>query len=59
MKTNTRYNITVKIKLRTSPLRELTYDKDSVFVRESDSYYIFEDFRVRKTNVIKIQEVTE
>ena len=59
MKTNTRYNITVKIKLHTSLLRELTYDKDSVFVRESDSYYIFEDFRVRKTNVIKIQEVTE
>ena len=59
MKPNARYNLTVKIKLHTSPLRELTYDKDGVFVRESGSYYIFEGFRVRKANVIKIQEVGE
>ena len=59
MKINTRYNITVKIKLHTSPLRELIYDKDGVFIRESSSYYIFNDFRVRKANVINIQEVAE
>lgn len=59
MKTHNRYKITVKIKLHTSPLREFTYDKEGVFVKESESCYIFEGFRVRKANVIKIQEVTE
>ena len=57
MKINTRYNVTVKIKLHVSPLRELIYDKNGVFVRESNSYYIFDCFRVRKANVIEIQEV--
>ena len=54
---NARYTITVKIKLHTSPLRELIYEKDGVFIKETDSYYMFEGFRVRKTNVIKIREV--
>lgn len=59
MKIHTRYNITIKIKLHTSPLRELIYDREGVFIRESGSYYIFEGFRVRKANVIKFQEVSE
>ena len=59
MKLHTRYNITVKIKPHTSPLRELIYDRDGVFIKESGSYYIFEGFRVRKANVIGIKEVAE
>ena len=54
---NTRYAVSVKIKLHTSPLRELVYDKEGVFIKETGSYYVFEDFRVRKSNVIKIREV--
>ena len=59
MKIRHRYNITVKIKLHTSPLRELVYEKEGVFIKESSSYYMFEGFRVKKTNVIGIQEVAE
>ena len=59
MKLHTRYNVTVKIKLHTSPLRELTYDREGVLIKESGSYYIFEGFRVRKANVIYIKEVAE
>ena len=57
MITNTRYAVTVKIKLHTSPLGELIYDKEGVFIRETGSYYVFEGFRIRKTNAIKIREV--
>lgn len=59
MKNHARYNITVKIKLHTAPLRELIYEKDGVFIKETGSYYVFEGFRVRKSNVVKIQEVAE
>lgn len=59
MKLNNRYNVTVKIKLHTSPLKELVYDREGVFIKESGSYYIFEGFRVRKANVIGIKEVAE
>lgn len=54
----TRYKVTVKIKLHTSPLRELVYDKVGVLIAETVKYYVFDEFRVRKDNVIKIQEVT-
>ena len=57
MNIGTRYKVTVKIKLHTSPLVELVYDKQGALVRESNSYYIFDGFRVRKANVIKMQEV--
>lgn len=59
MKIHTRYNITVKIKLHTAPLRELTYDREGVFVKETASFYMFEGFTVRKANVINIREVEE
>lgn len=57
MEINTRYNVTIKIRLHTSPLRELIYDKTGLFLREGGSYFIFDSFRVRKGNVIKVQEV--
>ena len=59
MKTNTRYKVTVKIKVYTSPLREIIYEKVGTFVKESSSFYIFDAFRVRKANVIEIQEVAK
>lgn len=59
MKIGTRYKVTEKIKLHTSPLRECIYDKEGVFIRASNSYYVFDGFRVRKANVIKMQEVAD
>lgn len=58
MKHHAVYNITIKIKLHTSPLRELIYDKTGTFLGETKSYYVFEGFRVRKSTVVGIQEVT-
>ena len=59
MKIRARYNITVKIKLHTAPLRELIYDKVGVFIKETAQFYMFEGFSVRKANVLHIQEVAE
>jgi hypothetical protein len=49
-----RYTVVVKIKLHTQPVRTLDYRKEGVFVKESPSCFIFDSFRVRKTNVIEI-----
>jgi hypothetical protein len=57
MKIHGKYKVTVKIKLHTQPIRELIYDKVGKFVKETVTYYIFDGFRVRKANVIDIQEV--
>lgn len=51
------YRVTVKIKLHTSPLRELEYLKEGMFVKETKSCFIFGDFRVRKENVVTIVEL--
>lgn len=48
------YRVTMKIKLHTSPLRLLEYHLDSEFVKETKSYLVFKDFRVRKANVTNI-----
>ena len=47
-----RYKITATIKLHTSPLRLLTYDKTGRFVKETEQYLIFDSFRVKKSTVI-------
>ena len=52
-----RYMVTIKIKVHTQPLREIIYEKIGTFVKETNTNYIFDTFRVRKANVIKIQEV--
>jgi hypothetical protein len=57
MNIHTRYKVTIKIKLHTRPLRELTYEKVGKLIKETSKCYIFEEFQVRKTNVIEIQEV--
>lgn len=54
MTLNHRYRVTIKIKLHTSPLQELEYDKEGVFIKETHSYLVFDNFRVRKTNAVNI-----
>jgi hypothetical protein len=54
MKVGERYKVRVKIKLHTQPVRYLEYEKDGVFCKETASCYVFEDFRVRKSNVLDI-----
>ena len=52
-----RYKITVKIKVHTSPLYELVYERTGLLIKETPSFYIFDTFRVKKANVIGFQEV--
>lgn len=54
-----RYKVTVRIKVHTSPLRELEYDKEGVFIRETRSYYVFTGFRLHKNTVVNIVELSE
>ena len=49
------YRVTMKIKLHTSPLRELEYSRDAVFIRETKSYFVFDNFKVQKDNVVSIK----
>lgn len=51
------YCVTMKIKLHTSPLRELEYDKEGVFVKETSSYLVFNGFRVRKETIVNIRRI--
>ena len=57
MKSNHLYKLTIKVKLHTSPLFERVFDKVGKFVKETSKCYIFEDFRVKKSNVMSIEEV--
>ena len=56
MNAGNRYMVTIKIKLHTSPLRMLEYVRGGVFLKETLSYFVFDGFRVMKTNVINITE---
>ena len=57
MKINKQYMVSIKIKVHTQPLREIVYEKIGTFLKETNATYIFDAFRVRKANVIKIHEV--
>ncbi len=57
MTTHKQYKITVKIKVHTSPLYELIYERIGTLLKETQAYYVFNGFRVRKANVMNIQEV--
>lgn len=59
MTPHNKYRVTMKIKLHTSPLRLLEYHIDGVFLKETTSYFVFDDFRVRKANVINIVPLEE
>ena len=51
--------VTVKRKVHTSPLQEIVYEKEGVFVRETTSYFVFTDFRVHKNTMVNIVELSE
>lgn len=51
------YEITKKIKLHTKPLREEEIIKEGIFMKETAKTYIFDDFKVSKSTVIKIEEM--
>lgn len=52
-----RYKILAKIKTHTSPLCELTYEKVGTLIKETNAFYVFDSFRVKKSTVICITEV--
>jgi hypothetical protein len=48
------YKVRVKIKLHTQPIRFLEYERDGIFCKETSSFFVFKDFRVKKNNVLDI-----
>jgi len=56
MKAGKVYEITKRIKLHTKPLYEADIMLTGRYVRESQNWYIFDRFKVKKANVIKIVE---
>ena len=48
------YKVRVKIKLHTQPVRVLEYEKEGIFCKETSAYFIFKEFRVRKSNVLNV-----
>ena len=51
------YRVTKKIKIHTSPLVEVQITLQGTLQKESEVYYIFDNFKVRKLNVVKIERV--
>lgn len=54
MKIGETYKVTKLIKLHTKPLRETNVSITGRFVKETESYYCFDWFRVRKANIVEI-----
>ena len=50
------YKVTKRIKLHTKPLYEADITLTGRYVLESQNFYIFDTFKVKKANVIKIVE---
>ena len=50
------YEVTKRIKLHTKPLVEEEIVKTGLFLKETDKSFIFDDFKVSKSTVIKIEE---
>ena len=53
------YKITKRRKLHTKPLVEAEITNESVFLKETEKSYIFVGFQVRKSTVVKVEEVKE
>lgn len=54
MKIGETYKVTKHIKLHTKPLCEADVSITGRFVKETESYYYFDRFRVRKANIVEI-----
>ena len=50
------YKVTKKIKLHTNPLYDAEVVKTGKFERETTKWYIFDKFKVKKANVVKIEK---
>ncbi len=53
---NKNYEIMKRIKVHTSPLREVDVVQVGRFVKETKKSYMFDNFRVKKELVIHIEE---
>lgn len=53
------YRITAKVKLHTSPLTVLEYEKIGRYLYSTKSYHCFEGFKIRKTNVLNTMLIAE
>ena len=49
------YKITKRIKVHTNPEREVDVSLIGMFAKETESYYCFDKFRVRKANVVDVK----
>ena len=56
MQPNKMYTVTKKIKLHTSPVREVVVPQTGAFAKETDDFLVFRGFRVRKACVVDIKE---
>lgn len=54
MTPNKTYTVTKRIKIHTKPLAEIDVPMTGLFVKETDAYYIFRGFKVRKSVVTSI-----
>jgi hypothetical protein len=46
------YKVTKHIKLHTKPLREADVSITGRFIKETENYYYFDWFKVRKNNIV-------
>ena len=53
------YTVAKKIKIHTSPLCEVVVPQTGMFVKQTDSYLMFREFKVRKYCVVSITEEKE
>ena len=51
------YRVTKRIKIHTKPLVEVNITLEGVFVKQTKNHLIFDGFRVRKSNVVTIDEL--
>ena len=52
-----KYKITKRIKIHTKPIRTVEIIQTGVFVKETEKYYVFNGFRVRKDVATVIEQI--
>ena len=52
-----KYKITKRIKIHTKPTYTVEVTQAGVFVKETEKYYVFNDFKVRKDVVTVIEQI--
>jgi hypothetical protein len=56
MEIGKRYQVTKWIKIHTKPLRVVNVTLVGTFKYDTDSWYYFNEFKAKKSNVIEIKE---